>query len=122
LFPGQTLNVFHAYEPPHAQFSEDSDRFARQYRRVPEQDCTAFLERFRAGAAVVPPLQTWIEHGHVVPLLEEFVLERGVDLLVLGARGKNALAEILIGSTATRILFTLPCDALVVPGAYPALS
>ena len=35
----------------------------------------------------------WIEHGDVVSLLEEFVLERGIDLLVLGARGQNALAR-----------------------------
>lgn len=58
----------------------------------------------------------------MVPLLEEFVLERGIDLLVLGARGQNALAEMLIGSTAARILLAPPCDALVVPGAYPAVS
>lgn len=122
LFPGQALNLFHAYQPPLAQFSDDSDRFAREYRSVPEQDCAAFLDRFRAGAAAVPPLQTWIEHGDVVPLLDEFVLERGTDLLVLGARGQSALAEILLGSTATRILSALPCDALVVPGAYAAIS
>ena len=122
LFPAQALNVFHAYQPPLAQFSDDSGRLAREYRRVPEQDCAAFLERFRAGAAAVPSLQTWIEHGDVVPLLEEFVDERGIDLLVLGARGQSALAEMLIGSTAVRVLLAPPCDALVVPGARRAVS
>jgi nucleotide-binding universal stress UspA family protein len=122
LFPGQALNVFHAYQAPLGQFSHDPERFALQYRGVPEHDCAAFLERFRAGAAAVPSMQTWIEHGDVVPLIEEFVLQQRVDLLVLGARRQNALEEMLIGSTAARILLALPCDALVVPGAYPAVS
>ena len=64
----------------------------------------------------------------MVSLLEEFVLERGIDLLVLGARGQSALAEMLIGSTATRILLAaavrraggagrLPRDLVIIAGA-----
>jgi nucleotide-binding universal stress UspA family protein len=66
----------------------------------------------------LPPLQIWIEHGDVVPLVDQWVRERGVDLLVLGARGRSALTVVLIGGTASRILHALPCDALVVPGAF----
>jgi nucleotide-binding universal stress UspA family protein len=65
----------------------------------------------------VPPLQISIEQGNVVPLIEQFVVERSVDLLVLGSRGRTALGN-MIGGTATRILQTLRCDALVVPGAF----
>jgi nucleotide-binding universal stress UspA family protein len=116
FFPGRPLNVFHAYQLPFAPLAEDHDRLARQYGAIAERECTEFLERFRAGAAIVPGLRTWIEHGDVAPLLDEFVAERDIDLLVLGAHGRNALAEAFIGSTATRILRSLPCDALVVPG------
>jgi nucleotide-binding universal stress UspA family protein len=118
FFPGQTLTVFHAWEPPSVQLGTDSSSIASQFRHLTEQQCAAFLERFRSGAALVPSLETWIEQGDVVSLVEQLVFERGVDLLVLGARGRSALAEVLIVGTASRILHALPCDTLIVPGAF----
>lgn len=70
---------------------------------------------------VVPPLQTWIKQGHAVSLLEQLVVEHGVDLLVLGSRGRTALSNML-GGTTTRILQTLRCDALLVPGDFRVRS
>jgi nucleotide-binding universal stress UspA family protein len=116
FFPGRPLNVFHVYQLPFVPLAEDYDRLARQYGAVAERECAEFLERFRAGAAIVPELRTWIEYGDVVPLIDEFVAEHDIDLLAFGTYGRNALAEAFIGSTATRILRRLPCDALVVPG------
>jgi nucleotide-binding universal stress UspA family protein len=115
-FPDRALNVFHAYQLPFVPLAEDRDRVARQFGAIAERECAEFLERFRAGTQTMPELRTWIEYGDVVPLIDEFVAEHDIDLLVLGARGRNAVAEAFIGSTATRILRMLPCDALVVSG------
>lgn len=45
-----------------------------------------------------------------------------VDLLVLGARGTNPLRDLLLGTTAERLLRTSCCPALIVKGASPAVS
>ncbi|HEX2825855.1 MAG TPA: universal stress protein [Burkholderiales bacterium] len=119
FFPASPLSRFHAYEHPHVAVGHDV-AIARQFRAMAEEDSEAFLRRFRAGAVSVPPLQTWIEHGNPAALLEELVHARGIDLVVLGARGRHPIAEMVIGGTASSILRELPCDALVVP-AVPAL-
>jgi nucleotide-binding universal stress UspA family protein len=39
-----------------------------------------------------------------------------VELVVVGRRGRNAVLDILLGSTAQTLLDILPCDVLVVNG------
>jgi nucleotide-binding universal stress UspA family protein len=119
FFPASPLSLFHAYDYPRTALG-DEVAIAQQFRAMAERDCHAFLERFRAGAVAAPPFRTWIEHGRPTLLLEELVHARGVDLVVLGARGRHPIAEMVLGSTATGILRELPCDALVVP-SVPAL-
>ena len=121
FFPGQALNVFHACDPPLTALSADPHSIASEFERAAEQDCVAFLERFRAGAATTPPLRTWIEQGDAVPAVDQFIVEHGVDLLVLGSRGRTALGN-MIGGTAARILQSVRCDALVAPGAFRVRS
>jgi universal stress protein E len=43
----------------------------------------------------------------------EYVSERAIDVLVMGAIARGALQRLLVGSTAERLLDRLPCDILV---------
>jgi len=43
-----------------------------------------------------------------------FSIEHGVELIVIGARGRNSLIDILSGSTATGVVRAAPCDVFVV--------
>lgn len=45
-----------------------------------------------------------------------FAKEHGVDLLVLGARGRRNLLDVISGSTATGVVRAAPCDVFVVQG------
>lgn len=52
-------------------------------------------------------------HGHPAEQLLEAVKERHPDLLVVGARGLNAIQSFLLGSVSGRMLRYAPCSVLV---------
>jgi nucleotide-binding universal stress UspA family protein len=44
----------------------------------------------------------------------EYANEEGVDLIVLGTHGRGAVAHLLVGSVAERVVRTAPCPVLTV--------
>ncbi len=56
------------------------------------------------------------EPGIPQQVVRDYVQANDADLVVLGTRGRGAVLEALLGSSAKSILSTLPCDALIVRG------
>ncbi|MBW2172341.1 MAG: universal stress protein [Deltaproteobacteria bacterium] len=50
-------------------------------------------------------------HGFIV----EEAKARGIDLIVMGTRGKSALQRVLMGSVAERVIGHAPCPVMVIP-------
>lgn len=46
--------------------------------------------------------------------ITEFAKEAGIDLIVLGTHGRGAVAHLLMGSVAERVVRTAPCPVLTV--------
>jgi nucleotide-binding universal stress UspA family protein len=114
FFPEETLTVFHAYDPPMSGLMTDPATYRREYRKVAEQDCEAFL---RASDIPEDPRRrplALIEYGAPTHLLRDYVIDRAADLVVLGTHGRSGLWEVLIGSVAKRILDEVPCDTLLI--------
>ena len=44
----------------------------------------------------------------------EYAKEAGVDVIVMGTHGRRALAHLLLGSVAERVVRTSPCPVLTV--------
>ena len=65
----------------------------------------------RAGTRVTPQ----IVRGGLELHLTQHVRQHDVDLVVMGAQGRDALTGALLGSTAAKLLDCLPCDSMVVP-------
>ena len=55
-----------------------------------------------------------VDPGAAVEYLPHMAAACGADIVVMGAIARSGLKRILIGSTAERVLETLPCDVLVV--------
>lgn len=113
-FPGPRLDIFHAYNAPMSGLAGDPVRYQDQYREIAVQHCAAFLaeagipdERRSCFGFIADP-------GHPSWLLQQYVRDRGVDLIFLGTHGRSAILNILLGSTAKESLRALPCDVLVV--------
>ena len=44
----------------------------------------------------------------------DFAADQGIDLIVIGARGRQTLVDYIAGSTATGVVRTAPCDVFTV--------
>ena len=55
-----------------------------------------------------------IDIGVAALCLPDMAAECHADVVVMGAIARSALKRVFIGSTAERVLETLPCDVLVI--------
>ncbi|MBF0497256.1 MAG: universal stress protein, partial [Deltaproteobacteria bacterium] len=52
--------------------------------------------------------------GHPATEIINFVKEKDIDVLVMGAHGLTGLAYVFFGSTAEKVVRRAPCSVLVV--------
>lgn len=64
-----------------------------------------------AHVSVATQLRTGSAHDQVVQAAREL----GAALIVIGSHGAGALASVLVGSVAARIIRHAPCPVLVIP-------
>lgn len=114
-FPFQTPMLFHAYDAPMSGLTGNAAAYRREYRQVAEEQCVAFLRSSPDVERAMQNAERLIEFGAPDELLRDCAQHRNMDLVVLGTRGRSALADIFVGSVARTIMESLPCDALVVP-------
>jgi nucleotide-binding universal stress UspA family protein len=55
-----------------------------------------------------------IKTGHISQEIVDLASSSKFDLLVLGAKGRGAIADLLLGSVAQRVLATATCPVLLV--------
>lgn len=53
-------------------------------------------------------------HGEVVPTILEVVKKEKIDLLLVGGKGRSGLADLLVGSTTTKLISLCPIPVTVV--------
>jgi hypothetical protein len=70
----------------------------------------------------VSPEQLDLVQGTPAEVIARTAVERGAELVVLGALRRGQLEQALIGSTAEAVAADVPCDVLLVPprNARPA--
>lgn len=54
-----------------------------------------------------------VAEGHAAEEILRLVGERGIDLIVMGVRGRNLLERLLIGSNSDKVLTHAPCSVLL---------
>lgn len=68
----------------------------------------------RLRAAGVAEVETLVEEGAPAPAILAVARARAVDAIVLGSRGRGALAAALLGSVAQRVAQEAPCTCVIV--------
>lgn len=113
FFPDAGLTLLHAYEVPFAGFLDKGD-FRDQYQAMEREACERFVDGSGLSEAQRRNLQTLVEYGAPERMIRLYMEDRGADLVALGTHGRSAAFDVLIGSTAKRILESVPGDVLLV--------
>jgi nucleotide-binding universal stress UspA family protein len=115
---GARLHVLHAvpnvyatsmdgygYAAVPAQIQEDLETAARRHmrERVSDED----RQELRARTSVVT-------HNSPAVAIVEYAKHNAIDLIVLGTHGRGALAHMLLGNVAERVVRIAPCPVLTV--------
>lgn len=110
LFQASDITLYHAYDIPFSGFLTGNDAIRAEYRELAEKAAVEFLRS--EGLPQATPRK--IVHGSPATGIATY-LEDHNALVVVGARGASAIAGVLLGSTASRILDNTLADVLVVP-------
>jgi len=114
-FPGAYITLLHCYDsiPSAVIDPRTADNVGRD---MAEGERADFLR-----APGLPPevaeLPVLMERGNVASVVQAYAIDKELDLLVIGSQGRNAVARVILGSTAELLLSSAPCDVLVVNGA-----
>jgi nucleotide-binding universal stress UspA family protein len=115
---GGSILLARAIEPPAVLYPEmsgaDIEGLEGAIRRGVESQLAQATAVLRAEGFEVGQRLLYGFPEHAIPTCAR---EEKVDLLVLGAHGRRAVARLLLGSVAERVLVEAPCPVLVVRAA-----
>jgi universal stress protein E len=119
--PGGRVEVLHVFQGPwhrlhyHAPTPQAAPTYREQYQRSLASRLAALAEKAKDRDVAV----TWQlrEAPHDGLALAAFAREVGADLLVVGTHGRSNLRDLLLGSTAERVVVDAGCSVLTVPAA-----
>jgi nucleotide-binding universal stress UspA family protein len=113
---GASLNVVAAWRAPVLPQSPPYGSLPPEgYDTQPGNDALALLERLVADLEVRTPavdMQTSIEEGNPAKVLIE--RSKGADLMVVGSRGRDGFAGMLLGSVSQHLVAHAHCPVTIV--------
>jgi nucleotide-binding universal stress UspA family protein len=115
LFAEQKITAFHAHEAPALYAASDRERHLEQFRLAAHADYRAFVQSAAVPDEVRARLGVAIEWGPAPSLVRDLVRTVEADLVVMGAHNRGPVLRAFVGSVSSRIVASLPCDALVIP-------
>jgi nucleotide-binding universal stress UspA family protein len=110
---GAALAVVHVVEEPFPIASEFSPADVASYRTRLVDEATRELSG-AVSALTDVPVRAEVVVGSTAQGIVEAATERGADLIVMGTRGRGAVATLLMGSVAERVVRTADCPVLTV--------
>ncbi|MDP2009008.1 MAG: universal stress protein [Phenylobacterium sp.] len=113
FFPTAPLTALHGWEVPYAGFL-DAPGFREQWKEQEKQGCEDFLQRSQLSFEGRARVRVLVEHGSPEVLVRQYMLDKEVDLVVIGTHGGSGLFDKRLGGTAKRILEYAPADVLLI--------
>jgi nucleotide-binding universal stress UspA family protein len=115
LFPETIVTTLHAYRSPLEGLGaeEATDNAARRHVM---DECIRFVTD--AVPAKWQEIRCLTERGWPEMLLNQYALDREVDLIAVGTETRNSIATFLLGSVSRSLILSSPCDLLLVPAEW----
>jgi len=105
------LSVVHVLHPDRQNAAFENPPELDKERIAAEQQLTGLVAAFEPGQAIATLL---IKHGPVAEQVVSVIEQKGIDLLVIGTRGRGSLQTLALGSAAEELLRIAPCPVMTV--------
>jgi nucleotide-binding universal stress UspA family protein len=121
LFPQARFTVFHAFGNPYPVLAGmDAGEARRAGHDAAQREMLAWLAEADLPQDTRDRIELALAYGDAAHLLSQHGERCPEELIVMGTRGRGALATLLLGSTAQRALEMAEGDMLVIPPARDA--
>jgi nucleotide-binding universal stress UspA family protein len=122
---GASLHALHVFAPPwdvlryEAPAADAGAGYRERYLATQQRYMEGLVAPLVAASPGLPVETLVVEGMRPADGVTDFVRARKADLVVVGTRGRSKLAYLLLGTTAARILRSVPVSVLAVrsPGA-----
>ncbi len=115
---GATLLIFHAtYQPVYPVLAEPyvmSQAVEHAESRLRQEADEEIRRRYLSKLRADHPNEVIVRSGTPAQEILQIIRHRGVDLVVMGARGRSALELLMFGSVAQRVVRRSPVPVLTV--------
>jgi len=112
FFPTAPITALYVAEAP----TEGAPGLPDQRQQMADQKsgCVAFIERSGLAPEACLRVKALVDQGRPEVAVRRYMLEKEVDLVVVGSHGQGGVFEKRLGGVARRILDYAPADVLVV--------
>jgi nucleotide-binding universal stress UspA family protein len=94
-------------------YAADSGVPAGEWLDMLRRDAKALLNAFASRRVQTPPPLQFLEEGKPATKILDAARNWPADLIVMGTHGRNAVANVLLGSVAQGVLHHAPCPVMV---------
>ena len=110
---GATLHLFHTYEPIPVMYGETGYVPLESSAEI-EAAAVKQLDELKPEGAEDLKIVRKVSQGHPFVEIVQYAKEHDADVIVMGTHGRGAIAHMLLGSVAERVVRKAPCPVLVV--------
>jgi nucleotide-binding universal stress UspA family protein len=117
------LHIVHVFDAPwhhlhyRAPTPEATTDFRNQYTRALQQRLEGFAPSLQHELRFLKPVYKLVDNRSHGRGMTEYVRSIGADLVVIGTRGRTNLRDVVMGSTAERVVRDAPCSILAIKPA-----
>ena len=111
--PQAKIVLYHAYESAYAGIAGRTAQ-GRTAHTHGVHEAQAFLDRCALAPEDRARIRVVVESGAVELAASRYVRDHGIQLAVAGNRGISGIGDLLLGSSAAKLLQWVPCDLLLV--------
>jgi universal stress protein A len=113
---GGRLVVLHVVQPPVLTDSDFGTQLSAEYATLAtesaEKQLAKVKQQLKADGVAV---ETRNAAGYPGQVIVDAAVDVAADYIVLGSHGHGAFYDLIVGSTATRVLRQAPCPVVIVP-------
>jgi nucleotide-binding universal stress UspA family protein len=110
---GAELHLLHAFETVPIMYGEGSG-VPPQVADEIEAAAVKYLDELELESAEGLTVVRKVTEGHAFVEIVRYAKDNTIDLVVIGTHGRGAIAHMLLGSVAEKVVRKAPCPVLVV--------